>query len=70
MTLFDEAEARWIDRKFEELDEKLEDQEREEPEGCCYYCEGDLRTLSFDCNNHLVCDDCKRWMGIPHWKGL
>ena len=32
MTTYAEAEARWIDRKFEELDEKLEQEEREEPE--------------------------------------
>jgi len=32
MTLFNEAEARWIDRKFEELDRRLNEEEREEEE--------------------------------------
>jgi len=32
MTLFDEAEARYVDRKFEEKDRELEEEEREEPE--------------------------------------
>jgi len=27
---FNEAEARWNDRKFEELDEKLDEEEKEE----------------------------------------